>query len=102
MHFPFVVARSRSHGRPTTSFLTSYDTKVQIRCPGRRKKHANLHNPINVHTHRDRADPEREDVGERSDGDGDAGVLHRQPDPLRDRRDGLLLFRQVVEALLFG
>ena len=52
-----------------------------------------------VHTHRDGADPECEDVGERSDGDGDAGVLHRQPDPLRDRRDGLLLFRQVVVAL---
>ena len=43
--------------------------------------------------HRDCADAECEDVGEGGDGDGDAGVLHRQTDPLRHRRDRLLLLR---------
>ena len=63
------------------------------------KTGANLQNPQLAHAHRDRADAEREDVGERGDGDGDAGVLHGQPDPLRHRGDRLLLLGEVVEAL---
>ena len=53
-------------------------------------------------TNRDGADAEGEDVGERRDGDGDAGVLHRLADPLgeRDLLGGLVAAREeVVPAL---
>ena len=40
---------------------------------------------------RDSADAEGADVGERGDGDGDAGVAHRAPDLLRQREARLVL-----------
>ena len=52
----------------------------------------------NRNSYCDTADGKGADVGERGDGDGDAGVAHRVADPLAEvvRRARLLL---VVEAL---
>ena len=50
-------------------------------------------------THRDGADAEGEDVGDRCDGDGDAGVLHRERNLLRQRAAVPFVGRQVVPTL---
>ena len=50
-------------------------------------------------THGDGPHSKGADVSERGDGDGGAGVPHRQPDPLRQRQRRLLLVAQVAVAL---
>ena len=86
--FSFRCQKQKENSNQRTNTLIPKNKKFESEkseSPKTESHHLQVTQPFNklyVLYYRDRADSEGEDVGERGDGDGHAGVLHRQPDPL--------------------